>query len=94
MINWKVRFKNKTFLLTFATVTVAFVYQILGMFNVVPPISQEQAIQFIGVVMTFLAGIGVITDPTTAGLSDSPQAMTYTQPRKETENHAPEYTGR
>ena len=29
-----------------------------------------------------MAFIGVFTDPTTAGMSDSAQAMTYTEPKK------------
>lgn len=32
-INWKVRFKNGKWLLSFASLIVAFLYQLLGMFD-------------------------------------------------------------
>lgn len=35
------------------------------------------------IVSTILAVLGVFVDPTTNGLSDSAQAMTYTAPKKE-----------
>ncbi len=33
-------------------------------------------------VFAVLVILGVVTDPTTAGVSDSKQAMTYTEPKK------------
>ena len=37
-INWKVRLKNKTWLLAFLGTVAAFVYQILGLADIVPAI--------------------------------------------------------
>ena len=34
-INWKVRFKNKTWLVTFLLAILAFIYQVLGLFDIV-----------------------------------------------------------
>lgn len=76
-INWKARFKNKAFILAFAALVVTFVYQILGMFGVVPPISEEAVVKFITIGVNILAMIGVVVDPTTNGVSDSDRAMTY-----------------
>lgn len=81
-INWKVRFKNKTWLITFLITILAFIYQILGMFDIVPPITQDMATQLITIIVNMLVAIGVVIDPTTAGTSDSEQAMTYEEPKK------------
>lgn len=76
-INWKIRFKNKAFLLGFSGVVLGFIYQMLGLFDIVAPISQEQIFQFLGIVVNLLVGLGVIVDPTTKGINDSDRAMTY-----------------
>lgn len=76
-INWKARFKNKVFLVTFITLILALIYQILGMFGIVPSISEDMVKNVILMVVDVLATIGVVTDPTTSGLQDSERAMTY-----------------
>ena len=81
-INWKVRFKNKTWLITFLIAVLAFVYQILGMFDVVPTVTQDMATQLITIVVNILVAVGVVIDPTTAGASDSEQALNYNEPKK------------
>lgn len=81
-INWKVRFKNKTWLVTFLLAVLAFVYQILGMFDVVPPVTQDMATQLIAAVINILVAVGVVIDPTTSGVSDSNRAMTYNESKK------------
>lgn len=83
MINWKVRFKNKTWLLAFAGTIIAFIYQILGMLDIVAPISEENVTQILGIALNLLVAIGVIQDPTTSGLSDSTQALGYEEPKTE-----------
>lgn len=81
-INWLVRFKNKAWLLSFVAVVVAFIYNILGMFDVVPRVSQDMTIQAITAIVNVLVALGVIIDPTTAGVSDSEKALTYEEPKK------------
>lgn len=76
-INWKERFKNKTFLITFATLVVAFVYQILALFGVVPAVSEDYVMNSITILINLLATLGVIIDPTTKGINDSARALTY-----------------
>lgn len=76
-INWKARFKNKAFLITFVTLIVAFVYQMLGLFGVVPSISEDTIMNFFTIAINLMATLGVIVDPTTPGASDSERAMTY-----------------
>jgi phi LC3 family holin len=79
-LNWKVRFKNKTWLTMFISLIVGFVYNILKMFDVVPAVTESLVMNIIGEVLTFLGLIGVIVDPTTAGIEDSNRAMSYEEP--------------
>ena len=82
-IKWKVRLKNKTWLLAFAGAIVAFVYQILGMLGVVAPIAEDNVTQIIGLLVNLLVALGIVQDPTTAGMSDSSEALSYSEPKKE-----------
>ncbi len=79
-INWKVRFKNKVWLGSFCSLVVGFVYSMLALFDVFPEVTQSLVLQLMNQVLTFLGLIGVIVDPTTAGLSDSDRAMGYQEP--------------
>ena len=89
-INWKVRFKNKVWLTTFISLIVGFVYNILACFDIFPAVTQNAVMQIIGNVLTFLGLIGVIVDPTTAGLEDSNRAMGYEEPWQDTEDIPPD----
>lgn len=84
-INWKVRFKNKVFLTAFISLIVGFVYSMLALFDVYPAITQNTILGIIDQVLTFFGLIGVIVDPTTAGLGDSDRAMSYEEPWKDEE---------
>lgn len=80
MINIKLRFKNKVTLLALIAATVSFIYTILGIFEIVPPISEEQIMQGAAALINLLVLLGVVVDPTTAGIKDSDQAMQYEEP--------------
>ena len=79
-LNWKVRFKNKVWLGSFLSLIVGFVYSMLALFDVFPEVTQSLVLQLMNQVLTFLGLIGVIVDPTTAGVGDSDRAMSYTEP--------------
>lgn len=79
-LNWKVRFKNKTWLTMFISLIVGFVFNMLKLFDVVPSFSENLVMNIVGQVLTFLGLIGVIVDPTTAGIADSNRAMSYEEP--------------
>ena len=79
-INWKVRFKNKTWLTMFISLIVGFVFNILKMFDIVPVITENTIMTAVSQVLTFLGLLGVIVDPTTVGLEDSNRAMSYVEP--------------
>lgn len=79
-MNWKVRFKNKTWLTMFLSLIIGFVYNILKMFDVFPVITENQIVAIVSQVLTVLGLLGVIVDPTTAGIGDSERAMQYVEP--------------
>ena len=79
-LNWKVRFKNKVWLGSFLSLIVGFIYSMLSLFDIFPEVTQSLVLQLINQVLTFLGLIGVIVDPTTAGLEDSDRAMSYAEP--------------
>ena len=76
-INWKIRFKNKVWLLTFIGAIVAFAYQVCAMLGVVPKVAEDQVMDLVKILLTLLVGLGGIVDPTTAGTADSERALTY-----------------
>ncbi len=76
-INIKARLKNKTFLISFSALAIAFVYQVLSFFGVTPGISENEVVSIFSIVINILACVGVVVDPTTEGMNDSDRAMTY-----------------
>lgn len=76
-INWKIRFRNKTWLLTFVGAIVAFAYQLLALLGIAPKVDQQSIMAIVTTLLTLLTTIGVIIDPTTAGTNDSERALTY-----------------
>ncbi len=85
-INWRVRFRNRIWLGSFLSLTVGFVYSMLALFDVYPEVTQNHIVQLVNQVLTFLGLIGVIVDPTTAGIGDSERALGYTEPWDDTVN--------
>ena len=79
-LNWKVRFRNKVWLGNFLSLIVGFVYSLLALLDVFPEVTQSLVLQLMNQVLTFLGLIGVIVDPTTAGLGDSDRALEYEEP--------------
>lgn len=79
-INWKVRFKNKTFLTMFISLIVGFVFNILKLFDIYPEFTENTVMNIVSQVLTFLGLLGIIVDPTTAGFGDSDRAMGYEEP--------------
>ena len=80
MINWKVRFRNKTWLTMFISLVVRFVFNILRAFDVSPVVTESLVMNIAGQILTLLGLIGVIVDPTTAGVGDSERALGYEEP--------------
>lgn len=62
---------------------VVFVYDLLQLLEIAPVVTQSAVMQVAEGILMILGMVGVIADPTTNGLSDSKQAMTYTSPKKD-----------
>lgn len=76
VINWKLRLQNKTTLVAIIG-TVLLLFQQLGL--KLPDNSSD----IINTVVTLLVLLGVVTDPTTSGISDSTKAMSYAKPKED-----------
>ena len=84
MINWKVRIKNKNFWLTFIPAVLLLVQVIATVFGYTLDLGElgNKLLAVVNALFAVLTILGVVTDPTTAGVSDSAQALTYDSPKK------------
>lgn len=83
-INWKVRLKNKNFWLSVVPACLLLVQVVLAVFGVTIDIGDlgNKLLAVVNAAFGVLTILGVVNDPTTEGISDSTQALTYTEPRK------------
>ena len=82
-INWNVRLRNPLFWTTIIPAAVSFVYCVLGAFGIVPALTESMVLNIATAIITALTTLGVLVDPTTAGVGDSALALTYKEPRKD-----------
>lgn len=84
MINWKTRLKSKEFWLGMVGVIGAAVVGVAAQFGVQIDVGQytDAASALITGVFAVLGVLGVTADPTTKGLGDSKQALTYEKPKE------------
>lgn len=82
-INWKVRFANKQFWLSFIPAALLLVQVVASVFGYTLDLGDlgNKLLSVVNALFAVLALLGVVTDPTTSGVSDSAQAMTYDKPK-------------
>lgn len=82
-INWTVRFRNKSFWLSLIPSVLLLVQVVAAVFGYTLDLGElgNKLLAVVNAVFAVLTILGVVTDPTTAGVSDSTQAMTYTSPK-------------
>ena len=82
-INWTVRIKNKMFWLALIPALLLLAQVVAAVFGHELHIDAlgDKLTAVINALFAVLAILGVVTDPTTAGVSDSKQAMEYTAPK-------------
>lgn len=82
-INWTVRFKNKNFWLSFVPALLLLVQVVAALFGFELNLEgiAEKILDIVNAVFAVLALLGIVTDPTTSGVGDSTQALTYTEPK-------------
>ena len=85
MINWRVRFSNETFWVAVLPAIGLVITSALDIFGITADLGEivQKLIVFVKAVFAVLTLIGVINDPTTAGLKDSERAMTYKEPYRD-----------
>ena len=69
-MDWKKKLRNKTFVVTFLTAIIAFIYQILASVGVAPRISADTVTNVIMIVVNLLATLGILVNPNTDGITD------------------------
>lgn len=83
MINWKVRIRNKQFWLAIIPAVLLLITQIgeICGIQIDTALIGEQLAAVVSTVFLILTILGIVTDPTTAGIADSSLAMTYEYPK-------------
>lgn len=83
-VNWIVRLKNKAFWLAIIPAILLLIQVVAAVFGFTLDLGDlgNKLLDVVNAAFAVLAILGVVTDPTTAGVSDSKQAMAYTEPKK------------
>lgn len=85
MINWTVRFKNKNFWLAAIPAVLLLIQAVAAVFGFTLDLGDigNKLIAVVNAAFGVLVVLGVVNDPTTAGMSDSKQARTYISPKED-----------
>lgn len=85
MINWVVRIKNKNFWLAIIPAVLLLVQTVAAVFGYSLDFGElgNRLIAVVNAVFGVLVILGVVNDPTTAGISDSKQARGYNYPKED-----------
>lgn len=84
-INWLVRLKNKNFWMTAIPALLLLIQVVAAVFGYKLDLGElgNKLLAVVNAAFAFLAALGVVNDPTTAGLKDSQLAMTYSVPKED-----------
>ena len=84
MINWKVRLASKTFWLALIPALLLLIQAIAAVFGFTLELEGLQAklLELVNALFALLTILGVVADPTTAGVGDSRLALSYEEPKK------------
>ena len=85
MINWTVRIKNKNFWLAVIPAVLLLIQAVAAVFGFTLDLGDigNKLIAVVNAVFSVLVVLGVVNDPTTAGMSDSKQARGYNFPKED-----------
>ena len=86
-INWRVRIKNKNFWITFIPAFLLLVQVVASVFGFTLDLGDlgNKLLAVVNAAFVVLSILGIVTDPTTKGISDSEQALTYDKPKSKGE---------
>lgn len=84
-INWTVRFGNLNFWLSFVPAVLLLIQVVAAVFGFTLDLGElgNRLIDVVNAVFAVLVILGVVNDPTTAGTSDSVQALSYKRPKED-----------
>jgi len=84
-INWIVRIKNKTFWASIIPAVLLLIQVVAAVFGIELDLGDlgNKLLDVVNAIFAVLTIVGIVTDPTTDGTSDSAQALTYTEPKKD-----------
>ena len=84
-INWKVRIKSKTFWLAVIPAVLLLIQVVASVFGFTIDLGDlgQKLLAVVNALFAVLALLGVVVDPTTDGITDSKQALTYDSPKKD-----------
>lgn len=80
-INWKVRLKSGSWWAGVISAVIIAIFAILNILKVDVSVTASEVMNVATLVLMIPAAIGIISDPTTQGINDSTQALTYETPR-------------
>ena len=85
MINWKVRLKNKQFWVSVIPALALVIQAVAAVFGWMLDFSDVtgRLIAVVDAVFALLVILGIVVDPTTAGVGDSVRAMGYEEPYRD-----------
>lgn len=85
MINWTVRLKNKNFWLSLIPAILLMIQVVAAPFGLTLDFGElgNQLLAIVNAIFAVLVILGIVEDPTTAGIKDSAQALTYEEPKKD-----------
>lgn len=83
-INWKIRAKNKNFWISIIPAILLLIQAIAQVFGFTIDLGKlgNNLLDVVNAAFVVLSLLGIVTDPTTQGVSDSTQALLYTEPKK------------
>ena len=83
-INWIVRAKNKAFWIALVPAVLLLIQVIAAVFGYTINMGElgDKLIAVVNALFAVLSILGIVADPTTKGITDSEQALTYTEPKE------------
>ena len=83
--NWIVRIKNKNFWISLIPAVLLLVQVVAAVFGFTLELGElgDKLLAVVNALFAVLTILGIVTDPTTAGVGDSKLAMTYTKPKED-----------
>lgn len=84
-INWTVRIKNKAFWIALVPAVLLLIQVVAAVFGITIDLGDmgNKLLAVVNAIFAVLTILGVVTDPTTDGITDSKQVLEYTEPKRD-----------